>query len=43
MDLIFFLKKLENSFKSEGFYKNVKVGFEVVKIDVSEVKNFFIY
>lgn len=42
-DLISSLKKLENSLKSEGSYKNVKVGFEAAKTDVSEVKNPFIY
>lgn len=41
-DLISSLKKLENSLKSEGSYKNVKVGFEAAKTDISEVKNPFI-
>eukprot|EP00105_Crassostrea_gigas_P012547 XP_011428570.1 PREDICTED: paramyosin isoform X2 [Crassostrea gigas] len=36
-DLISSLKKLENSLKSEGSYKNVKVGFEAAKTDISEI------
>lgn len=36
-DLLSSLKKLENCLKSEGSYKNVKVGFETAKADVNEV------